>query len=81
MRQSSVRGEGSRRRVPEPRDGGGDRAPREEGGVGAPHDAEARGSEAARDTASAAGAGAGGRAASRRAARADGAGSGHRRKG
>lgn len=88
MRQSSVRGEGSRRRVPEPRDGGGDRAPREEGGVGAPHDAERRGGEArsregagAGDTASAAGAGAGGRAESRRAARADGAGGGRRRKG
>ncbi|MGW3562865.1 LCP family protein [Streptomyces sp. NPDC000941] len=81
VRQSSVRGEGSRRRVPEPRDGGGDRAPREESGAGAPHDAEARGGEAATDTASAAGAGAGGRAASRRAARADGAGGGRRRKG
>ncbi|MEU5638664.1 LCP family protein [Streptomyces milbemycinicus] len=88
VRQSSVRGEGSRRRVPEPRDAGGDRAPREESGAGAPHDAERRGGEArsregagAGDTASAAGAGAGGRAESRRAARAESAGGGRRRKG
>ncbi|MGY0061139.1 LCP family protein [Streptomyces sp. LZ34] len=95
MRHSSVRGEGSRRRVPGPRDGGGERNPHEDGGagVGAPRDAEARsgggrGAEArggegagAKDTASAAGAGAGGRAESRRAARAESAGSGHRRKG
>ncbi|MDX3230833.1 LCP family protein [Streptomyces sp. ME19-01-6] len=83
MRQSSVRGEGSRRRAPGPRDGGGKRNPHEDAGAGEPRDAEGSGGEGAgaKDTASAAGAGAGGRAASRRAARAESAGGGRRRKG
>lgn len=92
MRQSSVRGEGARRRAPGPRDGGGEREPRDpdrQDGAGAPHDAGAEGGRdaGAKDTAGAAGAGAGGagadggRAESRRTARTEAQGGGTRRKG
>ncbi|MER7794638.1 LCP family protein [Streptomyces sp. NPDC097640] len=84
MRQSSVRGEGARRRAPGPRDGGGDRKPREEDGTRAPQDAgaEGGGDAGAKDAAGAAGAGAGGgRAESRRASRTEAQGGGRRRKG
>lgn len=85
MRQSSVRGEGARRRAPGPRDGGVDREPREEDGRSrAPQDAgaEGGGDAGAKDTDGAAGAGAGGgRAESRRAARTEAQGGGRRRKG